>query len=264
VEIAQHTYRWARFAAVTVEIATAADRTVTVESSTDDREGIRQEAACGAWAALRAVSAIGRGMGLTVTDIRTVAGETGVGDVHEAATRAVWQALGIDPQPAYVGFNEPEVVTAWLRERTGLRLAAVTESRHWHRGRRDPDAESLVHAWLHFDHRPPTGLHGHGDDLFLSVGDPYPAYDMDEYGAVQVGPPSAPDLLATAVGRQLINAAVLLDPNRPAATAALLLRWDTDVDLVIGTTGDEWVLATSPTPAGLPAVWEAQPWIVRT
>lgn len=47
-----------------------------------------------------------------MTDIRTVGGEPGFGDVHEATARAVWQALGIDPEPAYVGFNEPEVVTA--------------------------------------------------------------------------------------------------------------------------------------------------------
>lgn len=151
VEIAQRTDRWARFAAVTVEVATTADQTVMVESSADDRDDVRQEAACGARTALRAIPASGHGLRLTVTDIRTVAGETGVGDVHEATARAVWQALGIDPEPAYVGFNEPEVVTAWLRDRIGLRLAAVTEARHWYLGRRDPDNQSLVHAWLHFN-----------------------------------------------------------------------------------------------------------------
>lgn len=264
VEIAQRTDRWARFAAVTVEVATTADQTVMVESSADDRDDVRQEAACGARTALRAIPASGHGLRLTVTDIRTVAGETGVGDVHEATARAVWQALGIDPEPAYVGFNEPEVVTAWLRDRIGLRLAAVTEARHWYLARRDPDTESLVHAWLHFNHRPPARLHGHGDDLFLSVGNQYPAYDMDEYGAVHVGPTSAPDLLATAVGRQLTDAAVLLDRKRPSATAALLLDWDTDINMVIGTSGDEWILTTNPSPTDLPANWQAQPWIMRT
>jgi hypothetical protein len=262
VEIDQRTDPWARFAAVTVEVTNTADRTVTVESSGDDRDDVRQEAACGARTALRAIPAGDHGLRLVVTGIHTVAGRTGVGDVHEATARAVWQALRIDPEPAYIGFNECEVVTAWLRDRIGLRLAAVTESRHWYLGRRDPDAESLLHAWLHFDHRPPTRLHAHGDDLFLSVGDPHPGYDMDEYGAVHVGPASVPDVLATTVGRQLTDAAVLLGRNRAPATAALLLRWDTDVTMVIGTSGDEWVLATDPSPADLPANWETQPWIM--
>lgn len=43
---------------------------------------------------------------------------------------------------------------------------------------------------------------------------------MDGYGAVHVGPTSAPDLLATAVGRQLTDAAVLLDRKRHAAALA--------------------------------------------
>jgi hypothetical protein len=70
-----------------------------------------------------------------------------------------------------------EVVIAWLRDRIGLRLAAVTEARHWYRRRRDSDAESVLHAWLPFGHCPPVQLHGHGDSLFLSAGDPNgPAY----------------------------------------------------------------------------------------
>jgi hypothetical protein len=49
-------------------------------------------------------------------------------------------------------------------------------------------------------------------------------------GEHRVGATSAPDLLATVVGRQLTDAAVLLDRKRPSATAALLLDRDTDVN----------------------------------
>ncbi|GAA1030036.1 hypothetical protein GCM10009557_20640 [Virgisporangium ochraceum] len=116
MEIAQRTDRWARFAAVTVEVTGTTDLTVMVESPPDDSDDVRQEAACGAWTAVRAIAASGNGLRLAVTDIRTATGETGVGDVHEATARAVWRALRIDPEPTYGGFSEPEVMTS-LRDR---------------------------------------------------------------------------------------------------------------------------------------------------
>jgi hypothetical protein len=118
---------------------------------------------------------------VTVTDIITTDVDTNVGDVYEATARAVWQALPVDPTPLSVGFSESEMVADWLRDRIGLRLVGVTEARHRYRGARDPDtAVGLVHVWLHFEHGPPVQLHGVGDDLELSLEDPYSGYDMEE------------------------------------------------------------------------------------
>jgi hypothetical protein len=255
--LAQQTSRWARFAAVTVDVVPAADHVITVLPQADDRESVRSEAACGARDALRHMPR-GDGFRVTVTDIRSTDADTGVGDVYESAARAVWQALNIDRPALSLGFSKPDIVAEWLRDRVGLHLAAVTEARHWYRGERGPDADSLIHAWLHFDDRPPTRVHGHGDDLLLSTGDPYSDYEMAEAGEVRVRPAKAPDLLARLVGRRLTNAAVILGPLARPTTAGVLLSMD-GVDVVIGTFCDEWTLATDQPPAHLAPYWRLQP-----
>jgi len=155
------------------------------------------------------------------------------------------------------------MVADWLRDRIGLRLVGVTEARHWYRGARDPDtAVGLVHVWLHFEHGPPVQLHGVGDDLELSLEDPYSGYDMEEAGEVRVAAAAVPDLLAGVIGRRLTDAAVILAPFGRAICAGLLLRLD-GFEVVIGTLGDEWVLAAGRPPAHLPPCWSPQPWIMR-
>lgn len=195
-----------------------------------------------------------------VTDILATETDTGVGDVHEATARAVWRAVGVTPQRPYAGFSEPDLVAAWLRDRIGLRLLTVTEARHWHRGRREPDMDSLVHAWLHFEHRPPVQVHGLGDELLLHTGSPYPPYDMGEYGEIRVGPAALPDLLAGLGGARLVNAAVILASFTDSVCAGLLLRLDT-TDVMIGTLCDEWVLATRKLPPQVQPYWTIQPWV---
>lgn len=193
--LAQQTSRWARFAAVTVDVVAAMDRAVAVADSATNNPVIALEASCGARRALSLLPASSGDYRVTVTGISATDADTGIGDVHEATARAVWQALQVTAPPTYVGFCEPDMVAAWARDRIGLRLVAVTEARHWFDGERDTDTGSLVHAWLHFDRRPPTKVHGHGDDLLLHTADPYTGYDMREYGQVRVGPAS-PRVLA--------------------------------------------------------------------
>jgi hypothetical protein len=62
-------------------------------------------------------------------------------------------------------------------------------------------------------------LHGHGDQLPLSTEDPYPGYDMDESGEVRITAASTRDLLASVVGRQLTDAAVMRSNEHPATAS---------------------------------------------
>jgi hypothetical protein len=135
--VARQTSRWVRFAVVTVEVVPAVDDTVTVTTGAHGGEAIRSEAACGARAALRRVPIGGGGHRVIVTAIVTTEVDTGVGDVYEAAARAVWQALCIDP-PLCVGFSQPRMVAGWLRDRIGRCLVEVTEARHWYPRRTRP------------------------------------------------------------------------------------------------------------------------------
>ena len=151
--VARQTSRWSRFAEVTVEVVGAAADTVTVAHGVHSGEAIQWEAACGAREAIRRVPAGSGNHRVIATDIVATGVDTGAGDVYEATARAVWQALSIDA-PLSVGFSEPQMVTGWLRDRIGRRLADVTEARHWYRGERDPDStKGLIHTWLHFDRR---------------------------------------------------------------------------------------------------------------
>jgi hypothetical protein len=224
--IARQTGRWTRLATVTVDVVPAATDEVTIAPDVLRGDNLRYEAVLGAFEALHHVPADRGSHRVAVINAVTSEVDTGAGDVYEATAQAVRTALSLDTsQP--VGFGDPRLVAGWLRDRIGRRLVEVTESRHWYQGERDPDtAASLIHAWLHFDHRPPTQLHGCGDDLRLSIGDPYPGYDMDQYGEIRVTPASTPDLLAGVVGRRLNDAAVIVGQFGRQTCAGLLLRLD--------------------------------------
>ncbi|MCM0678825.1 hypothetical protein NCC78_29755 [Micromonospora phytophila] len=250
--LARQTARWCRFATVTVHVAAAAGPEVEVLRTLAVTPDQRREAELGAHAALGA----GGRHRATVTEIRATEVDTGVGDVHEATARAVGQAVDDPRAPAYVGFGEPDLVAGWLRDRIGLRLDRVTEARHWYGGRRDGDAQSLLHAWLHFRHRPPMRLHGRGEELLLSMEEPYGTYDMAECGETRVGPARPPDVLAGPVGERLTGGAVLVE----AATgycSGLLLRFG-PAELLVATLGDEWVLEREPPRRTVEASWSVR------
>jgi hypothetical protein len=238
--LAHQTSRWCRFAVVAVDVTSAPQHSVSVVAEVKN-PARRAEVELGVRRAVRYLPA-GSRYQVTVVDIAATDVDTGIGDLHEATAHAVWQALDITARPAYQGFSEPDLVARWLRDRIGLRVIAVTEARYWHSGRRDGDASSLIHAWLHFESGPPVQLHGCGDELYLSIGDPYPPYDMADMGEVRVGPASTPDLLAGLVGKRLANAAVIDGRSLDPQCAGLLLRTDEGDDFVIGVLCDEWIL----------------------
>lgn len=253
----EQTNRASRFAEVTVEVSPSS--TPEVEVTPAVVNGYRREAELGArWALRRLPTALK----VTVTSVMTTEVGTSTGDVYEATAHAVWQALGVRHDRPYVGFSDPEVVASWLREMLGRRLDAVTEARHWFEGRREPDAESLLHAWLHFEHAVPVGLHGRGEELLLSKENPYQSYDMDEHGETRVGPPQQPDILSGFVGARLSDGAVILGHDGDTVSAGLVLRFD-NRDLNIGFVGDEWVLGVGPMPAPVLAArcWTVQPFV---
>jgi hypothetical protein len=251
----RQTNRSARFAQVTVEVAASSRSEVEVTAIAVDEH--RREAELGARWALRGLPAAAK---VTVTDVVITEVDTSPGDVYEATARAVWQALRVEHRAPYVGFSGPEIVAAWLKSMFGRRLDAVTEARHWDEGRRKPDAESLLHAWLFFEYAVPVGLHGHGDQLLLAKEDPYRSYDMDEHGETRVGPARRPDVLSGFIGARLTDGAVIVGHDGDAVCAGLVLRFENG-DLVIGTLGDEWVLAVGSVPADAAHNWVVQPFV---
>jgi len=234
----RQTNRSSRFAAVTVEVAAASRSEVEVTALAAGEH--RREAELGARWALRGLTIAAK---VTVTDVVVTEVDTDTGDVYEATVRAVWQALRVEHKAPNVGFSDPQMVASWLKSMLGRRLDAVTEARHWYGGRRAPDAESLLHAWLVFEHAVLVGLSGHGDHIRLAKDDPYPSYDMEEYGQTRVGPAQPPDVLAEFIGARLADGAVIIGHDGDAVCAGLVLRFDTG-DLVIGQVGDEWVLVS--------------------
>jgi len=139
----------------------------------------------------------------------------------------------------------------------------VTEARHWYQGRRELGAASLLHAWLYFEHAVPVGLHGRGDELLLAKQDPYRSYDMDDHGETRVGPAVPPDVLSKFVGSRLTDGAVIVGHDGDLVCAGLVLRFDNG-DLLIGTLGDEWVLAADAEPAAISPYWTTQPFVRGT
>jgi len=106
--------------------------------------------------------------------------------------------------------HDREAAASLLRSMLGRRLLAVTEARHWYQGRRDSDSRSLLHIWLHFERSSALMAHGRGEQLVLKLAEPYASYDIHEYGRTIVAPAQEPDVLASIVGQQLLNAAPLL------------------------------------------------------
>ncbi|WP_405095576.1 hypothetical protein [Micromonospora sp. NBC_01412] len=185
--------------------------------------------------------------------------DTSVGDVYEATAHAVRQALRVEHRVPYVGFSDPDVVASWLRSMFGRRLDAVEEARHWHEGRRGSDAKSLLHAWLFFENALPIGLHSRCGQLILAKEDPYRSYHMSEFGETRVGPAQSPDVLPGSIGARLAGGAVIVGHDGDAVCAGLVLRFEDDDNLVIGTRGDEWVLAVGTVPATAAHHWAVQP-----
>ncbi len=251
----RQTNRSARFAQVTVEAAALSQPFVEVTATAADEHC--REAELGAWWALRGLSVAAR---VTVTDVVITEVDTSVGDVYEATARAVWQALGVEHDAPYAAFSDPEMVATWLTSMIGRRLDAVTEARHWYEDRREPDAESLLHAWLLFEHAVPVGLHGRGDQLLLAKEDPYRSYDMAGHGQTVVGPAIPPDVLSRFIGARLTDGAVIVGHDGEAVCAVLVLRFE-DGNLVIGTLGDEWVLAVGSVPPAAAHYWTVQPFV---
>ena len=63
----------------------------------------------------------------------------------------------------------------------------MSEAHHSQHEARDPDtAEGLIHVWRHFERGFLTRLHGVGDELELSIEDPYPGYKVNKFGRVRV------------------------------------------------------------------------------
>ncbi|GIF26381.1 hypothetical protein BJ973_005741 [Actinoplanes tereljensis] len=251
----EQTSRYSRFAQVTVEVAASSRPGVEVLADASDEH--RREAELGAQWALHGRSEAAK---VTVTQVAVTECDTGVGDVYEATAHAVWQALRVEHQVPYVGFSDPSMVEAWLTSICGRRLEAVTEARHWFEGRREPDAESLLHAWLFFEHTGPIALHGRGDQFLLSKKDPYRSYDMDEYGQTRVGPALSPDVLSSFVGARLSDGAAILGHDGDAVCAGLVLRFGND-DLVVGALADEWVLSAGSVPTSAAQVWAVRPFV---
>jgi len=250
----QQLNRVSRFAQVTVEIATSSRSEVEVIAIAADAH--RREAELGARWALRGLPEAR----VTVTEVGVNDVDTGTGDVYEATARAVWQTLRVEHSAPYAGFSDPEMVASWLTSMLDRRLDAVTEARHWYEGRRKPNAESLLHAWLFFEDAVPVGLRGSGDRLLLAKENPYDSYDMDEYGQTRVGPAQPPDVLSGFIGARLTDGAVIVGDDDDAVVTGLVLRFENS-DLVIGTLADEWVLAVGSVPVAAAHYWAVQPFV---
>lgn len=67
---------------------------------------------------------------------------------------------------------------------------------------------------------------------------------MDEYSETRVGPVQCPDVLSGFLGTRLVDGTVIVGQDVDEVCVGLVLRFE-DGDLVIGTFGDEWVLAVS-------------------
>jgi hypothetical protein len=150
-----------------------------------------------------------------------------------------------------------------LKPLIGRTLIEVTEARHWYGGTREGDSESLLHFWLHFADVPPLMAHACGDVLQLCYEDPYPSYDMQEYGETRVGPVRSPDLLATVVGQRLRDIALVQGYDSVSRLGGLLLRFEPGV-LLLATLWDEWILAEGGIPESLQRYLTIGSWISGT
>jgi hypothetical protein len=139
-----------------------------------------------------------------------------------------------------------------LLQLLGRTLVAVTEARHWRDGNRGDGDQALIDFWFYFEGRP--AVHVCGDDsgsrLLLSFDEPYPSYELGQYGEFRVEPVRPGDVLAGYIGHRLVDAALLGD------RAGVLLRFD-DRDLAVMDEDDDFVLTTDGPPGGLPV----GPWL---
>ncbi|MFF4378150.1 hypothetical protein [Kitasatospora sp. NPDC001547] len=116
----RQTSRWARFAQVTVHGSVATEPAVRMGpdvfgwrgrsygtapcAGRADDQRIEAEAREGAWYALMHLPEEARGVLVSVVEIVTAPADTGPGDVKFAAARAVWQAVGRQPdQHPWIG-----------------------------------------------------------------------------------------------------------------------------------------------------------------
>ncbi|AEB45141.1 hypothetical protein [Micromonospora maris] len=90
--------------------------------------------------------------------------------------------------------------------------------------------------------------------------EPYRSYDMGEHGETRVGPALRPGILSGFVGAGLVDGAVIIGPDGDLSCAGLVLRFDIG-DLVVGTLGDEWVLAVGSIPTAVAPYWTMQPFV---
>ncbi|MET7397564.1 hypothetical protein ABZS66_29170 [Dactylosporangium sp. NPDC005572] len=156
--------------------------------------------------------------------------------------------------------EQPPTVIGLLRRLVGRRLVGVTEARYWYEGRRDGDAASLLHCWLHFAGLPPVMAHGCGEHLLLEFAEPYASYDMQEYGETRVGPAQPPDLLAAYAGQLLRNVAPIQGYTSEPSVGGVRLRFER-ADLVVASFADEWLLTPGPVPRELAAYLTVGDWL---
>ncbi|MGV9804583.1 hypothetical protein [Micromonospora chersina] len=156
--------------------------------------------------------------------------------------------------------TDPAATAELLRRVVGRNLEAVTEARYWHEGVRDGDAESLLHFWLHFEGNPPLMVHGVGEQLSLSLCQPYESYDMKDQGETRVGPAAAPDALASLPGQRLLTAALIQRHSLMPSVCGLLMRCER-LDFVIASVGDEWVLSRDAIPPALSSPLVVGDWV---
>jgi len=251
--IARQTSRYARFAQVSVEVAGADEGSVTVAADAlrheHPRAEWRLEAECGAqWA----LSQLPRPLAVTITEILATEVDTGPCDLYEAAVRAVWAAVEVDRKDV-VDFAELRLLSTRFRSLIGQRLTGVVESRYWYHGERDGDAESLTLLWMTLG-GPPIQVSVSGETLLVTVNDPGTDVDMDEYGEIRVAPAAAPDLLAGFVGRRLTGVTVFQGYTPKPSCGGLALDFDGET-LVLGASGDEWVLVQGEVPLRLHGYW---------
>lgn len=136
----------------------------------------------------------------------------------------------------------------------------MTEARSWVDDGPVTGTEGLVHFWLHFEGQSPVMAHGCGERLDLAVEEPYPSYDMQEFGSTVVGPVQPSDLLGGVIGQRLINVGLIQGYCNPPDVGAVVLRFDQS-DLVIASLWDEWFLTQGPIPDKLQQYLSFKGWL---
>ncbi|GAB3155107.1 hypothetical protein GCM10027290_50800 [Micromonospora sonneratiae] len=143
--------------------------------------------------------------------------------------------------------SDPVTTAALLRPLPGRRLLAVTEARHWFDERPVPGIPGLLHFWLHFEGAPAIMAHGCGELLMLTEEEPYPSYDMQEYGRTVVGPVHPTDLLGEVVGQCLVDVGLIQGYSTLPTVGGVLFRFER-TELLVATLADEWICQPGPIP----------------